>query len=181
MELSQNQSGHGCKNEDFRSFRELKRRTLYSVVKTGKYLYLSVKCSHHHHHHHWQGSHFSALTFLRRFCQIASGYHFLDILTIFAQNKVATSRPTANLEDQVPVFMCPSDRVAQLCPQTPSSLFVTSYNQQGYGGGDFTSKLSMNAQYSILFSAVYDNNVGLQMNGSRDSSVGIATDYGLDD
>jgi hypothetical protein len=40
-----------------------------------------------------------------------------------------------NLEDQVPVFMSPSDRVAQLCPQAPGSLFVASYDTQGYGGG----------------------------------------------
>jgi hypothetical protein len=40
-----------------------------------------------------------------------------------------------NLEDQVPVFISPSDRVAQLYPQALGSLFVASYDSQGYGGG----------------------------------------------
>jgi hypothetical protein len=42
---------------------------------------------------------------------------------------------TPNLEDQVLVFMSPSDRVAQLYPQAPVSLFVAFYDSQGYGGG----------------------------------------------
>jgi hypothetical protein len=44
-------------------------------------------------------------------------------------------RDSPNLYGQVPVFISPSDRVAQLYPQTPGSLFVASYNSQGYGGG----------------------------------------------
>jgi hypothetical protein len=44
-------------------------------------------------------------------------------------------RPTPILEDQVPLFMSFSDRVTQLYPQVPGSLFVTSYYSQGYGGG----------------------------------------------
>jgi hypothetical protein len=44
-------------------------------------------------------------------------------------------RPTPNLEGQVPVFMSPSDRVAQLCPQVPGFLFIVFYDSQGYGGG----------------------------------------------
>jgi hypothetical protein len=31
--------------------------------------------------------------------------------------------------------MSPSDRVAQLYPQAPGSLFVAFYDWQGYGGG----------------------------------------------
>jgi hypothetical protein len=31
--------------------------------------------------------------------------------------------------------MSPSDRVARLYPQAPGSLFVASYDLQGYGGG----------------------------------------------
>jgi hypothetical protein len=42
---------------------------------------------------------------------------------------------TRNLEDQVPVFMSPSDRVYQLHPQTLGSLVVALYSSQGYGGG----------------------------------------------
>jgi hypothetical protein len=46
--------------------------------------------------------------------------------------------PTRNLEDQVSVFMSPSDRVAQLYIQTLGSLFITFYNTQGYSGGVLT-------------------------------------------
>jgi hypothetical protein len=31
---------------------------------------------HQHHHHHWQNSSFWIIAFLRRFCQIASGFQF---------------------------------------------------------------------------------------------------------
>jgi hypothetical protein len=44
-------------------------------------------------------------------------------------------RPTPNLEDQVSVFMSPSDRVAQLYPLPLDSLFVVFYDSQDYGGG----------------------------------------------
>jgi hypothetical protein len=47
-------------------------------------------------------------------------------------------RPTPNLEDQVPVFMSPSDRMAQLYPQAPGSFFKAFYNSQGYSGGILT-------------------------------------------
>jgi hypothetical protein len=47
-------------------------------------------------------------------------------------------RPTPNLEDQVSVFMSPSDRVAQLYREAPGSLFVAFYDSQGYGGGILT-------------------------------------------
>jgi hypothetical protein len=40
-----------------------------------------------------------------------------------------------NLEGQVPVFISPRNRVAQLYPQALSSHFFTSYHSQGYGGG----------------------------------------------
>jgi hypothetical protein len=43
-----------------------------------------------------------------------------------------------NLEGQFPVFISPSDRVAQLYPPALSSLFVLSYDSQGYGGGILT-------------------------------------------
>jgi hypothetical protein len=35
--------------------------------------------------------------------------------------------------------MYPSDRVAQLYPQALGSLFIASYDSQGYGGGIITS------------------------------------------
>jgi hypothetical protein len=40
-----------------------------------------------------------------------------------------------NLEGQVPVFISPRKRMAQLYPQALGSLFVSSYDSQGYGGG----------------------------------------------
>jgi hypothetical protein len=36
---------------------------------------------------------------------------------------------------RVPVFTPPGDRVAQLYHKAPGSLFVASYDSQGYGGG----------------------------------------------
>jgi hypothetical protein len=40
-----------------------------------------------------------------------------------------------NLEGQVPVFVSRRNRVAQLYPQVLDSIFVASYDSQGYGGG----------------------------------------------
>jgi hypothetical protein len=40
-----------------------------------------------------------------------------------------------NLEGQVPVYRSPRNRVARLYPQALGSLFVASYDLQGYGGG----------------------------------------------
>jgi hypothetical protein len=49
------------------------------------------------------------------------------------------TRGLPNLEGQVAVFTSPRYRVTQLYPQAPSSLFVASYDSQGYGGGIRTS------------------------------------------
>jgi hypothetical protein len=43
-----------------------------------------------------------------------------------------------NLEVQVPVFISPRNSVAQLYPRALGSLFVASYDSQGYGGGIIT-------------------------------------------
>jgi hypothetical protein len=43
-----------------------------------------------------------------------------------------------NLEGQVPVFISPRNRMAQLCPRALGSFFVASYDSQGYGGGILT-------------------------------------------
>jgi hypothetical protein len=42
--------------------------------------------------------------------------------------------PTLNVENQVSVFMYPSDRVAQLHPESPGSPFIAFNDLQGYGG-----------------------------------------------
>jgi hypothetical protein len=44
-------------------------------------------------------------------------------------------RDSPNLEGQVPIFISPRNRLSQLYPQTLGSLFVASYDSQGYGGG----------------------------------------------
>jgi hypothetical protein len=43
-------------------------------------------------------------------------------------------RDCPNLEGQVAVFISPRKKVAQLYPQALGSLFVASYDSQGYGG-----------------------------------------------
>jgi hypothetical protein len=43
-------------------------------------------------------------------------------------------RDPPNLEVQVPVFISPRNRVARLYPQTLDSIFVASYDSQGYAG-----------------------------------------------
>jgi hypothetical protein len=61
----------------------------------------------------------------------------LDFATIifFSQSKVVSHASNPNKEDQVFVFMSPRDRVAQLYPQAPGSLFVLFCYSQGYSGG----------------------------------------------
>jgi hypothetical protein len=43
-----------------------------------------------------------------------------------------------NLECQVPIFISSRNRVTRLCPQALGSLFVASYDSQGYGGNIWT-------------------------------------------
>jgi hypothetical protein len=42
------------------------------------------------------------------------------------------------MEDQVSVYMSPSDRAAQLFPKVSGSLFVALYGSLVYGGGILT-------------------------------------------
>jgi hypothetical protein len=44
-------------------------------------------------------------------------------------------RDSQNLEGQVPLFISPRNRVAQLYPQALSSFFVAFFDSHGYGGG----------------------------------------------
>jgi hypothetical protein len=48
---------------------------------------------------------------------------------------LSQTRDFPNLESQVSVFISPKNRVTQLYPQALGSLFVSSYDSQGYGGG----------------------------------------------
>jgi hypothetical protein len=63
--------------------------------------------------------------------------------------------PIPNLEAQVYVFMSPDDRVAQLYPQAPGSLFVTFYDSQGYGGGILT-RLQAGNYYDFHFKIIHN-------------------------
>jgi hypothetical protein len=56
-----------------------------------------------------------------------------------------------NVEDQVPVFISPRNRVGRLYPQALGSLLVASYYCQGYGGGIWT-RLHMGLQYAMCLS-----------------------------
>jgi hypothetical protein len=53
-----------------------------------------------------------------------------------------------NLDGQVPIFISPSNRVAQLYSQALGSHFVTSYGSQGYGGGVWTASTRGNLSVS---------------------------------
>jgi hypothetical protein len=48
---------------------------------------------------------------------------------------LAQIRDSPNLKDQVPVFISSRNMVARLYMQALGSLFVASYDSQGYGGG----------------------------------------------
>jgi hypothetical protein len=48
---------------------------------------------------------------------------------------VSQIRDSPNLEGQIPVFISPRNRVAQLYLHALGSFFVASYYSQGYGGG----------------------------------------------
>jgi hypothetical protein len=52
----------------------------------------------------------------------------------YDKNLLSQIRDSPNLEGQVPVCISPRNRVAQLYPQALGSLFVASYDSQGYGG-----------------------------------------------
>jgi hypothetical protein len=73
-------------------------------------------------------------------------FTYLDFITIIVLQSKARQPcvQPPNLEDQVSVFMSPSDRVVQLYPQAPGSLFVAFYGSRGYGGGILTRLLTGN-------------------------------------
>jgi hypothetical protein len=56
----------------------------------------------------------------------------------FLKSKIVSLASKHNLEAQNPVFIPPSDRMAQSYPQATGSLFVVSYYSQDYGGGILT-------------------------------------------
>jgi hypothetical protein len=60
------------------------------------------------------------------------GLSSAGLVTIFSCLKFETRY---NLEGQIPVFKSPRNRVARLYTQALGSLFIASYDSQGYGGG----------------------------------------------
>jgi hypothetical protein len=64
--------------------------------------------------------------------QSRSGLSFAGLKTIFY---CPNSWDSPNLEGQVPVFISPRNRMAQLYLRALGSLSVYSYDSQGYGGG----------------------------------------------
>jgi hypothetical protein len=61
-------------------------------------------------------------------------YYRLQLLVALAM-PMSQIRYPSNVEGQVPVYISSRNRVAQLCLQVLGSLFVASYDSQGYGGG----------------------------------------------
>jgi hypothetical protein len=59
-----------------------------------------------------------------------------------------------NLEGQVPIFISPRNKVAQLYSKELGSIFVASYNSQGYGGGIWPC-LHMGWDSSVVLQALY--------------------------
>jgi hypothetical protein len=57
---------------------------------------------------------------------------------------LSQSLDSSNLVGQVPVFISPRNRVAQLYPQVSGSLFVASYDSQGYG---WSIRIPLHAEY----------------------------------
>jgi hypothetical protein len=66
-------------------------------------------------------------------------------------------RDSSNLEGQVPIFIFPRNRVAQLYAQTLGSLFVASYDSQGCGGG-VRPRLHAGSWRLLLLSTVFKEN-----------------------
>jgi hypothetical protein len=51
------------------------------------------------------------------------------------RNLLSQIRDSPNMEGQIPVFISTRNNVARLYPQALASLYVTSYDSQGYGRG----------------------------------------------
>jgi hypothetical protein len=79
----------------------------------------------------------TAVSELRPTFKDSAGLHFL--VFGYRNNLQGQAVQLPNLGDQVPVFMPPSDRVAQLYLEVPSSLFDAFSNSHAYGGDILTS------------------------------------------
>jgi hypothetical protein len=73
--------------------------------------------------------------FLNNSLQVSTVFYYLGFRN---RAKSSALRPTPNLKDHVSVFMSPSDRVTQLYPQAPGTLFVAFHDSHGCGGDILT-------------------------------------------
>jgi hypothetical protein len=103
-------------------------------------LCLDRKCSrptsfYVYHHHHRQIKYLLRCSLPSKILPVVpSGFYifrFCNNNFLTHQGRQSWSNP--NLEVQVSVFISPSDRVVQLNPQTPGSLFLAFDDSQGYG------------------------------------------------
>jgi hypothetical protein len=81
-------------------------------------------------------------------------------------------RDSFNLEVQVPVFIYPRNRVAQLYPQALGSLVVACYNSQGYGGSVRTH-LHADVKVKITLRLTASQSVSLEV----ELHLGLMTRY----
>jgi hypothetical protein len=75
-------------------------------------------------------------------------------------------RDSPNMEGQVPIFISPRKRMAQLYPQALGSFLVASYYSHGYGGG-FRTSLHSGYYWSQSHSLLYSRGVDSTENTSN--------------
>jgi hypothetical protein len=68
-------------------------------------------------------------------CRLQLVLALASAVILRSESRLSQIRDTSNLDAQVPVFISPRNRSAQLYPQALYSFFVASYDSQGYGGG----------------------------------------------
>jgi hypothetical protein len=71
-------------------------------------------------------------------CYLASPEHCISVVSPAELNTIfycPNFLDSPNLENQVPVFIFPRDKVAELYPRALGTLSVASYGSQGCGGG----------------------------------------------
>jgi hypothetical protein len=88
-------------------------------------------------HQHWQNSTFWPQPALVDFVRFASVLHFIGFRSLLGGGGAEQGRQPC-VQSPTCRSRSPSDRVAQLCPQAPGSLFVAFYDSHGYGGGILT-------------------------------------------
>jgi hypothetical protein len=68
-------------------------------------------------------------------------------------------RDSPNLEGQIPVFVSPRKRVAQLYPEALDSVFVASYDTRGYGGSIPSMSAGLGSSLYSLWADTTENTV----------------------